>query len=258
MTPCSINISKILTLALCLMTTSGAWADNFGLTTGTIRSTGAIVKTDQNLPPMVAQAHYFSGAGFADEINAYYQSGRVLTDQTYVATAAKRSIRNWLAGHCPARSKSCKGLVVFDIDETLLNNYDYYANETPPFTFNQQTWNTFSARCGQTAIQPTIELLHWLQQRGVKVVLLSGRSTGIRQETAQCLTQRGVTGDYRLILKSGQDAEPTAAAFKARVRRQLQAEGYTIVASVGDQISDMAHGAARRGFLLPNLMYFIP
>jgi len=54
------------------------------------------------------------------------------------------------------------------------------------------------------------------------------------------------------------DTEPTAAAFKAKVRRQLEREGYTIIASLGDQVSDMSFGALKKGFLLPNLMYFIP
>lgn len=253
-----MSILKSFTLTICLVICVSARADTGGMTYGVVNTTGNIVGTDQNLPPMVARAHYFSGPGFADEINAYYQSGRVLTDQSAVAGAARRSIQHWLAGHCPRRIMACKAMVVFDIDETLLSNYDYYANETPAFSFNQQNRNAFSARCGQTAIEPTVDLFQWLQRRGVKVVLLSGRSTGIQQETAQCLTERGMTGDYRLILKSAQDQEPTAAEFKAKVRRQLQAEGYTIVASLGDQVSDMSKGAARKGFLLPNLMYFIP
>lgn len=255
-----MNVLKSFTLTICLVACSWSWAraDIGGMTYGVVNTTGHIVGTEQNLPPMVARAHYFSGQGFADEINTYYQSGRLLTDQSAVTAAARRSIQNWLAGHCSRRNMPCKAMVVFDIDETLLSNYDYYAKETPAFTFNQQNWNAFSARCGQTAIEPTVSLFHWLQKRGVRLVLLSGRSTSIQQETAQCLTQRGMTGDYRLILKSAQDQDPTAATFKARVRRRLQAEGYTIVASLGDQVSDMAHGATRKGFLLPNLMYFIP
>jgi hypothetical protein len=38
----------------------------------------------------------------------------------------------------------------------------------------------------------------------------------------------------------------------------LEREGYTIIASLGDQVSDMSFGALKKGFLLPNLMYFIP
>jgi hypothetical protein len=30
------------------------------------------------------------------------------------------------------------------------------------------------------------------------------------------------------------------------------------VASIGDQVSDMSKGHLKAGFLLPNLMYFIP
>jgi hypothetical protein len=87
---------------------------------------------------------------------------------------------------------------------------------------------------------------------------LSGRSTALQSETAQCLVQSGISNGYRLILKSPMDTEPTAAAFKAKVRRQLESEGYTIIASLGDQVSDMSFGSLKKGFLLPNLMYFIP
>jgi hypothetical protein len=63
---------------------------------------------------------------------------------------------------------------------------------------------------------------------------------------------------YQLILKSPEDRESTAASFKAKVRRQLEGEGYTIIESIGDQVSDMSFGSLNKGFLLPNLMYFIP
>jgi hypothetical protein len=38
----------------------------------------------------------------------------------------------------------------------------------------------------------------------------------------------------------------------------MQREGHRIVASIGDQVSDMSMGHLKSGFLLPNLMYFIP
>jgi acid phosphatase len=37
----------------------------------------------------------------------------------------------------------------------------------------------------------------------------------------------------------------------------LERRGFTIVASVGDQVSDMSYGHLRRGFLMPNTMYYI-
>ena len=46
--------------------------------------------------------------------------------------------------------------------------------------------------------------------------------------------------------------------FKAQARKALEQKGYTILVSVGDQISDMAGGHLGGGIWLPNPIYFIP
>ncbi|MFM9135812.1 MAG: HAD family acid phosphatase, partial [bacterium] len=61
----------------------------------------------------------------------------------------------------------------------------------------------------------------------------------------------------RLILTPTDDTD-SASVFKSKVRGHLRREGSRIVASVGDQISDMALGNLRAGFLLPNPIYFLP
>jgi HAD superfamily, subfamily IIIB (Acid phosphatase) len=50
----------------------------------------------------------------------------------------------------------------------------------------------------------------------------------------------------------------SAADFKAPQRAAIEAEGYTIVANVGDQPSDLAGGHSERTFLLPDPFYRIP
>jgi HAD superfamily, subfamily IIIB (Acid phosphatase) len=49
----------------------------------------------------------------------------------------------------------------------------------------------------------------------------------------------------------------THDGFKARQRRSLARRGFTIVANVGDQRSDLDGGWAQRTFKLPNPMYVI-
>jgi hypothetical protein len=51
---------------------------------------------------------------------------------------------------------------------------------------------------------------------------------------------------------------PSAASFKAPVRAAIEGTGYTIIANVGDQPSDLAGGHAEKTFLLPNPFYRIP
>ena len=50
----------------------------------------------------------------------------------------------------------------------------------------------------------------------------------------------------------------TTIAYKSRERARIERRGYTIVANVGDQDSDLAGGHAERAFKLPNPFYFIP
>jgi hypothetical protein len=50
----------------------------------------------------------------------------------------------------------------------------------------------------------------------------------------------------------------SAADFKAPERAKIAAKGYTIIANVGDQPSDLAGGYAERTFLLPNPFYRVP
>jgi hypothetical protein len=50
----------------------------------------------------------------------------------------------------------------------------------------------------------------------------------------------------------------SAADFKTPIRERIEKEGYTIIANVGDQSSDLAGGHAEMTFLLPNPFYRIP
>jgi acid phosphatase len=49
----------------------------------------------------------------------------------------------------------------------------------------------------------------------------------------------------------------SAAARKVEMRRALATDGFTIIANLGDQQSDLAGGFAERGFKLPGPFYRI-
>jgi acid phosphatase len=50
----------------------------------------------------------------------------------------------------------------------------------------------------------------------------------------------------------------SAADFKAPQRAQIEQQGYTIIANLGDQPSDLAGGSSERTYQLPNPFYRIP
>jgi acid phosphatase len=50
----------------------------------------------------------------------------------------------------------------------------------------------------------------------------------------------------------------TAVDFKAPIRAQIEQSGYTVIANVGDQPSDLVGGHAEKMFLLPDPFYRVP
>jgi hypothetical protein len=50
----------------------------------------------------------------------------------------------------------------------------------------------------------------------------------------------------------------SAADFKAPQRAKIEQQGYTIIANLGDQPSDLAGGSAEQTYLLTNPFYRIP
>lgn len=61
-----------------------------------------------------------------------------------------------------------------------------------------------------------------------------------------------------LFLKPMDYKEPSIIPFKSGTRQAIEAKGYTIVATIGDQFSDLKGGFAEKGFKLPNPYYYLP
>jgi acid phosphatase len=72
------------------------------------------------------------------------------------------------------------------------------------------------------------------------------------------LESTGYTGYADLIMEPVGSHYDSAAAFKAPQRAHIESLGYTIVANIGDQPSDLDGGFSERTFLLPNPFYRIP
>jgi len=64
-------------------------------------------------------------------------------------------------------------------------------------------------------------------------------------------------GDYERIIFQTDGEAGTAAERKTARRAALTAEGFTLIASIGDQESDLAGGFVERTFKLPNPFYAV-
>jgi HAD superfamily, subfamily IIIB (Acid phosphatase) len=159
-----------------------------------------------------------------------------------------------------------KPAIVLDIDETSLSNWpEIQANDYGRLT--NGPCNLPAGPCGSTswvaseqaeAIPPTLALFRAAKTKGVSVFFITGRSETAREATEANLHKAGYDGWSALIMRPAATSTPSAADYKAPERAKIAAQGYTIIANVGDQPSDLRGGNAERTYLVPNPFYRIP
>jgi acid phosphatase len=209
------------------------------------------------VPPPVQPANI---GDLKTDATRYYDSGAYLTDLQQAAWAAVP----WIDERAPSVDRPA---VVFDIDETALSNWEVIkANDfgrvyngpcdaLPHGPCGLQAWD-LSAR--STVISPTRDVYNTAKDRGAAIFFITGRQESQRAATERNLAEVGYTGYTRLIMEPDGAHYVSAADFKAPQRQAIEQQGYTIVANMGDQPSDLDGGFAERTFLLPNPFYRIP
>jgi predicted secreted acid phosphatase len=159
-----------------------------------------------------------------------------------------------------------KPAIILDIDETSLSNWpEIQANDYGRFT--NGACNLPAGPCGSAswvasaqaeAILPTLALFRAAKTKGVSVFFITGRSETAREATESNLHKAGYDGWSALIMRPAGTSTPSAADYKAPERVKIAAQGFTIIANVGDQPSDLSGGNAERTYLVPNPFYRIP
>ncbi len=91
----------------------------------------------------------------------------------------------------------------------------------------------------------------------VTVFFITGRRASEKEATAHNLRTQGM-GGFEALLVRADDSKMAVGPFKAGERKKIMEQGYTIVANIGDQQSDLDGGYAERTFKLPNPFYLIP
>lgn len=191
---------------------------------------------------------------------AYRSSGKYDRDLDRVSAAAGA----WIALRAPQVSKPA---VVFDIDDTLLTNWEVIKADDFGRVFGGSCnalpegpcgWVAWDLRGKTPAIPQTVAVYRKARALGAAVFFISGRDETQRAATIRNLRRVGL-GDYtRLILTAKGAHYASAADFKTPQRAAIEAAGYRIIANIGDQPSDLAGGHAERTFQLPNPFYRIP
>ena len=96
------------------------------------------------------------------------------------------------------------------------------------------------------------------RDRGAAIFFITGRAESQRAATERNLADAAYTGYTRLIMEPDGAHYVSAADFKAPQRRQIEQQGYTIIANIGDQPSDLDGGFSEQTYLLPNPFYRVP
>ncbi|MDT5013217.1 MAG: hypothetical protein QOH57_4834 [Mycobacterium sp.] len=200
-------------------------------------------------------------ANVGDAKNAaleYHDSGRYQHDLAEVAAQAI----NWIASTVPATPHAA---IVFDIDETALSNWEVIkANDFGHFINgpcnlpDACAWRAWDLTSQSVVIQPSLDTYNMAKSLGAAVFFITGRDETQRAATDRNLHAAGYNGYTRLIMTPPNAHYASAADFKAPQRAAIEAQGYTIVANIGDQPSDLDGGHAEQTFLLPDPFYRIP
>jgi predicted secreted acid phosphatase len=179
----------------------------------------------------------------------------VLSAEAYLTAAEKRF-------HGPG-----KPAVVFDIDDTLLNTYDYTLAEQ--FGFDSASNEVWIDNAAFPAVFFMPELVKFATAHKYSIFFITGRPQAQTAATVTDLTTAGYSAppaDHLFLKPTTPPAYLHCAAapkcttieYKSGTRKYISSEGYSIVADFGDQYSDLLGGDAGHQVKLPNPMYYLP
>jgi predicted secreted acid phosphatase len=194
------------------------------------------------------------------EVLLAYQAGDYDGDVAAVFAAARAYVESRAAS-------VTKPALVLDIDETSLSNWANIKANNFGFIADGACDRLPSGPCGFRAwilqgmapvVKPALDLFNAAKSKRVAVFFITGRRDSERQATLWNLDRAGYEGWEKLVTRPDNDAHATVQAFKTEQRGKVADAGYAIIATVGDQQSDLDGGFAECRFKVPNPFYFIP
>jgi predicted secreted acid phosphatase len=151
-----------------------------------------------------------------------------IADVTVVTNQAQAYLTTALAS-VPSGEKPA---IVLDIDNTALASYFYSTYPVP-------------------ATPPVLALAQYAAAHGAKIFFVTGRPDLIDEITENNLTSVGYQVDG-LYSRNFIQLFESLQTFKTAARAQIEADGYTIVANIGNSQSDLDGGYALATFKLPD------
>jgi predicted secreted acid phosphatase len=164
-------------------------------------------------------------------------------------------------------SRSKRPALVLDIDETSLTNWPNLLADNFGFVAGGSCdalpagpcgFNDWILKSSAKALDPARKLFDSAKAKGVAVIFITGRPDKQRDATILNLVHERFEGWTELRTRPDRDDLPNVQTYKTAERTKVEAEGYTIIANVGDQISDLEGEHSGCHFKVPNPFYFIP
>jgi predicted secreted acid phosphatase len=167
---------------------------------------------------------------------------------------------------------SKKPALIFDVDDTTLNTYDYeiFSN----FAYNPTTNADFVNNADFPRVFAMPGFVNWAHRAGYSIFFLTGRPEHQRAGTVTNLTRAGYkvpldtthvylkyesgTTPPSYVHCTGTGGTCTTIDYKSGTRAHIASTGYRIIGDFGDQLSDLKGGHAGHKVKLPNPMYYLP
>ncbi|NWF90548.1 MAG: hypothetical protein HXY50_13935 [Ignavibacteriaceae bacterium] len=182
-----------------------------------------------------------------DEVAKYYESGQYEEELTEIINDAKEKFSK--VDITPNHA------VVFDIDETALDNYS--AIKRIGFGYDKKYWDEWLEKAEAPAIAKVKELYDFLLNKGFKIVFITGKTDYQYNSTIRNMKSAGYTKFDTIITRSKEEYKLKSAEYKANKRNELTRKGYTIIGCVGDQLTDCVGGNCGIIIKLPNYLYLV-
>jgi acid phosphatase len=181
------------------------------------------------------------------QVKEYYETGKYEEELNSVIKNAKDEFEM-----VEIKEKS---VVLFDVDETALNNYELA--ESMGFGYVYQMNKQWNAEMKAPAIHKVKELYDYLIKKGARIIFLTGRNIPEYKVTYGNLIKEGYTNFDTLITQREHEYELSAQEFKSSKRKELVEKGYEIIGTVGDQWSDLEGQYNGIQVKIPNYLYLI-
>ncbi|WP_275464726.1 HAD family acid phosphatase [Streptomyces noursei] len=228
----------------------------------------SVPRTDKEIPNLTQ---------VQDKIKAYYGDTVTADGEHYASPASnyarqirgiEATARTYLTGAlAKTGTGKTKPAIVLDMDDTTLLTYNYELKVG--FNFTPKSQDEYLEHTDMAAVFGMNDLVNWAHKKGAEVFFVTGRKEAQRDWSVRNLKNVGyaVPLDPSHVYLRDKEHPPaylpcgttcSTIDFKSGTRRHIESLGYRIVANFGDQYSDLAGGASRRTFKLPNPMYYLP